>query len=324
MKLKWRTLLNPIVGAVTFERASAGLTTIKPMVHEEGAQRTPPGSLAGSLPTQVCKAENKSKQTSEAASGPGAAPAMMFPSLIAPPAVYPSLLRPTPTLTLPQSLQSAFSSHSSFLVEDLIRISRPSSYLPRSAPPPSMSPPSSAARTDSGTPELPSSATAGSRRICSPQTSSGDSTFLKFGVNAILSSTPRAGKRGQPECRQGWGQHAGRGWRPGEAQGPALGDGGGSRCRAAEPSGIIARLSRARGSAAGAGTDGRSRRRERSQSRGVPEPGRVFWLSLSSLSVFSLVPSKFGLIPLFFCLQTERQNPASPSVECNRRLPSDN
>lgn len=121
---------------------------------------------------------------------------MMFPSLIAPPAVYPSLLRPTPTLTLPQSLQSAFSSHSSFLVEDLIRISRPSSYLPRTAPPPSMSPPTSAARTDSGTPELTSSATAaGSRRICSPQASSNDSTFLKFGVNAILSSAPRAGKR---------------------------------------------------------------------------------------------------------------------------------
>ncbi|PKU30646.1 homeobox protein dbx1 [Limosa lapponica baueri] len=118
---------------------------------------------------------------------------MMFPSLIAPPAVYPSLLRPTPTLTLPQSLQSAFSSHSSFLVEDLIRISRPASYLPRTAPPPSMSPPTSATRTDSGTPELASSTTAaGSRRICSPQTSSSDSTFLKFGVNAILSSAPRA------------------------------------------------------------------------------------------------------------------------------------
>ncbi|XP_049676770.1 homeobox protein DBX1 [Accipiter gentilis] len=124
---------------------------------------------------------------------------MMFPSLIAPPAVYPSLLRPTPTLTLPQSLQSAFSSHSSFLVEDLIRISRPTGYLPRTAPPPSMSPPTSAARTDSGTPELTSSSSSsssssstGSRRICSPQTSSSDSTFLKFGVNAILSSAPRA------------------------------------------------------------------------------------------------------------------------------------
>ncbi|XP_031463097.1 homeobox protein DBX1 [Phasianus colchicus] len=116
---------------------------------------------------------------------------MMFPSLIAPPAVYPSLLRPTPTLTLPQSLQSTFSSHSSFLVEDLIRISRPGVYPPRSAPPPSsMSPPASTPRTDSGTPELPGCTAA--RRICSPQSSGSDSTFLKFGVNAILSSAPRA------------------------------------------------------------------------------------------------------------------------------------
>ncbi|NWW85189.1 DBX1 protein, partial [Rhynochetos jubatus] len=72
-----------------------------------------------------------------------------------------------------QSLQSAFSSHSSFLVEDLIRISRPTGYLPRTAPPPRI-------------------------RICSPQTSSSDSTFLKFGVNAILSSAPRAVKPKAP------------------------------------------------------------------------------------------------------------------------------
>ncbi|XP_066853310.1 homeobox protein DBX1 [Anser cygnoides] len=116
---------------------------------------------------------------------------MMFPSLIAPPAVYPSLLRPTPTLTLPQSLQSAFSGHSGFLVEDLIRIGRPSAFPPRSAPAPSMSPP--AARTDAATPELGSPAA--SRRGCPPPASAspgGDSTFLKFGVNAILASAPRA------------------------------------------------------------------------------------------------------------------------------------
>ncbi|KAJ7344571.1 hypothetical protein JRQ81_000521 [Phrynocephalus forsythii] len=151
---------------------------------------------------------------------------MMFPSLIAPPAVYPSLLRPTPTLTLPQSLQSAFSNHSSFLVEDLIRISRPaaaaaaattttsSSYQPRGSappPPPSVSPPplsgASPARTDSaGAPsaELGAAAAAaaspgGARRGCAPSAaaaqpsaSSGNgAAFLKFGVNAILSSTPR-------------------------------------------------------------------------------------------------------------------------------------
>ncbi|XP_062974871.1 homeobox protein DBX1 [Elgaria multicarinata webbii] len=125
---------------------------------------------------------------------------MMFPSLLAPPAVYPSLLRPTPTLTLPQSLQSAFSGHSSFLVEDLIRISRPTSYLPRSgAPPPSMSPPisgASSARTDAGSSssELGAASASGARRGCSAETSvspSNDATFLKFGVNAILASTPR-------------------------------------------------------------------------------------------------------------------------------------
>ncbi|MEE6498961.1 hypothetical protein FKM82_003257 [Ascaphus truei] len=118
---------------------------------------------------------------------------MMFPSLLAPPAVYPNLLRPTPTLTLPQSLQSALSSHSSFLVEDLIRISRPTGYPPRAVPPPSMSPPSSespTSMTDSVTSDLVSS-----RRGCPSQTSSpsnnNDSTFLKFGVHAILSSHPR-------------------------------------------------------------------------------------------------------------------------------------
>ncbi|XP_029439045.1 homeobox protein DBX1 [Rhinatrema bivittatum] len=115
---------------------------------------------------------------------------MMFPSLIAPPAVYPSLLRPTPTLTLPQSLQSAFSSHSSFLVEDLIRISRPAAYLSRTVPPPSLSPPA-----PGSAPALTDSATSAARRGCSTQTSGSSApepTFLKFGVNAILSSTPRA------------------------------------------------------------------------------------------------------------------------------------
>ncbi|XP_055963280.1 homeobox protein DBX1 [Sorex fumeus] len=121
---------------------------------------------------------------------------MMFPGLLKPPAGYPSLLRPTPTLTLPQSLQSAFSGHSSFLVEDLIRISRPPAYLPRSVPPAGMSPPRPgppSALPDSGASDL-GSPCAGSRRGASPQTSvspASEPTFLKFGVNAILSSAPR-------------------------------------------------------------------------------------------------------------------------------------
>lgn len=124
---------------------------------------------------------------------------MMFPGLLAPPAGYPSLLRPTPTLTLPQSLQSAFSGHSSFLVEDLIRISRPPAYLPRSVPTASMSPPrqgAPAALTDTGASDLGSPGPGG-RRGGSPQTAvspASEPTFLKFGVNAILSSAPRTGK----------------------------------------------------------------------------------------------------------------------------------
>ncbi|XP_023614670.1 homeobox protein DBX1 [Myotis lucifugus] len=121
---------------------------------------------------------------------------MMFPGLLAPPAGYPSLLRPTPTLTLPQSLQSAFSGHSSFLVEDLIRISRPPAYLPRSVPTASMSPPrqgTPANLTDTVASDL-GSPSPGSRRGGSPQTAvspASEPTFLKFGVNAILSSAPR-------------------------------------------------------------------------------------------------------------------------------------
>ncbi|ELW67365.1 Homeobox protein DBX1 [Tupaia chinensis] len=118
---------------------------------------------------------------------------MMFPGLLAPPAGYPSLLRPTPTLTLPQSLQSAFSGHSSFLVEDLIRISRPPAYLPRTVPTTSVSPPrqgAPAALTDAGASDLGSPGP-GSRRGASPQAAGPPArqpTFLKFGVNAILSS----------------------------------------------------------------------------------------------------------------------------------------
>ncbi|KAM5247355.1 homeobox protein DBX1 [Ctenodactylus gundi] len=121
---------------------------------------------------------------------------MVFPGLVAPPAGYPSLLRPTPTLTLPQSLQSAFPGHSGFLVEDLIRLSRPPAYLPRSVPAASTSPPRPgppAAASDSGASDLGSPGVGG-RRGSSPQTAlapASEPTFLKFGVNAILSSTPR-------------------------------------------------------------------------------------------------------------------------------------
>ncbi|KAE8606125.1 hypothetical protein XENTR_v10010602 [Xenopus tropicalis] len=111
---------------------------------------------------------------------------MMFPSLLAPPAVYPNLLRPTPTLTLPQSIQTALSSHTSFLIEDLIRISRPAGFLPRAVPPPSMSPPTSDSPTSLS--EVPDLAR---REAPTSISSNNSSTFLKFGVNAILSASPR-------------------------------------------------------------------------------------------------------------------------------------
>uniref|UniRef100_A0A8C9SQB0 Developing brain homeobox 1b n=1 Tax=Scleropages formosus TaxID=113540 RepID=A0A8C9SQB0_SCLFO len=120
---------------------------------------------------------------------------MMFPSVIAPPAMYPSLLRPSAALSLPQSLHSAFTSHSSFLVEDLLRISRPASYLHRGVPSPSTSPPTSGTTVVNGAPtERVSGPAALPRGTCSPQTSlsaSNDPNYLKFGVNAILAPSSK-------------------------------------------------------------------------------------------------------------------------------------
>ncbi|MBN3326069.1 DBX1B protein, partial [Atractosteus spatula] len=121
----------------------------------------------------------------------------MFPGVIAPPAMYPSLLRPSTTLTLPQTLQSAFTTHSSFLVEDLLRISRPASYLHRTVPSPTASPPSSGTTTlNTASPDHVNTSTSVSvsRGTCSPQTSlstNSDPNYLKFGVNAILAPSSR-------------------------------------------------------------------------------------------------------------------------------------
>ncbi len=71
--------------------------------------------------------------------------AMMLPSVIAPPAMYPNFLRPSAALSLPPTLQSAFTTHSSFLVEDLLRISRPATFMHRSIQSPSVSPPATGA-----------------------------------------------------------------------------------------------------------------------------------------------------------------------------------
>ncbi|KAJ8416217.1 hypothetical protein AAFF_G00382390 [Aldrovandia affinis] len=120
---------------------------------------------------------------------------MMFPSVIAPPAMYPGFLRPSAALTLPQSLQSTFTTHSSFLVEDLLRISRPATYLHRTVPSPSVSPPTSGSTTLSAAlADRVSTCTSLSSGTCSAQTSlstSSDPNYLKFGVNAILAPSTR-------------------------------------------------------------------------------------------------------------------------------------
>uniref|UniRef100_A0A8K9UN75 Homeobox domain-containing protein n=1 Tax=Oncorhynchus mykiss TaxID=8022 RepID=A0A8K9UN75_ONCMY len=121
---------------------------------------------------------------------------MMFPNALAPPAICPSLLRPPAALSLPQSLHSAFPAHSSFLVEDLLRISRPVSYFHRTIPSPSVSPLASGATTLTCSHHTHQAviSTLAQARTGSPQTAlsiNHDPNYLKFGVNAILAPSTR-------------------------------------------------------------------------------------------------------------------------------------
>ncbi|XP_018538830.1 homeobox protein DBX1-A [Lates calcarifer] len=116
---------------------------------------------------------------------------MMIPSVIAPPALYPGLYRPAAALPLPQTLPSAFPTHSSFLVEDLLRISRPAAFINRTVPSASATTTVSFSCTPA---ERAIATTAVTRESCSPKTSlpsSKDPTFLKFGVSAILAPSPK-------------------------------------------------------------------------------------------------------------------------------------
>ncbi|XP_044211621.1 homeobox protein DBX1-A [Thunnus albacares] len=121
---------------------------------------------------------------------------MMIPSVIAPPAFYPGLYRPAATLPLHQTLPTAFPTHSSFLVEDLLRISRPAAFINRTAPSVSVSLPTDTTTVSfsAGPLERAVATTAVTRETCSPKTSvpsSKDPTFLKFGVSAILAPSPK-------------------------------------------------------------------------------------------------------------------------------------
>ncbi|XP_035508226.1 homeobox protein DBX1-A [Morone saxatilis] len=113
---------------------------------------------------------------------------MMIPSVIAPPAFYPGLYRPA-ALPLHQTLP--FPTHSSFLVEDLLRISRPTAFINRSV---GASLPTATTTVSFSGAERAVATTAMTRESCSPKTSlpsSKDPTFLKFGVSAILAPSPK-------------------------------------------------------------------------------------------------------------------------------------
>ncbi|KAF7645822.1 hypothetical protein LDENG_00197850 [Lucifuga dentata] len=127
---------------------------------------------------------------------------MMIPSVIAPPALYPGLYRPAAAaLPLHHTLPSALPTHSSFLVEDLLRISRPTAtFINRTAPSVSASLPTATTTVVfSGAPAERAlvASTAVTRESFSPKmtvTSSKDPTFLKFGVSAILAPSPKTGE----------------------------------------------------------------------------------------------------------------------------------
>ncbi|KAF3832990.1 hypothetical protein F7725_026655 [Dissostichus mawsoni] len=117
---------------------------------------------------------------------------MMIPSVLAPPAFYPGLYRPA--LPLHHALPSGFPTHSSFLVEDLLRISRPTAFVNRTVPSMCASLPTATTTLSfSGAhAERALATTALTRESCSPKMSSSkDPTFLKFGVSAILAPSPK-------------------------------------------------------------------------------------------------------------------------------------
>nr|XP_020467994.1 homeobox protein DBX1 [Monopterus albus] len=121
---------------------------------------------------------------------------MMIPSIIAPPALYPGLYRPAAALPLHQTLPSSFTTHSSFLVEDLLRISRPAAFINRTVPSASASLPTATTTLSfaGAHAERAAVTTSVTRESCSPKTSvpsSKDPSFLKFGVSAILAPSPK-------------------------------------------------------------------------------------------------------------------------------------
>ncbi|XP_062249258.1 homeobox protein DBX1-A [Platichthys flesus] len=122
---------------------------------------------------------------------------MMIPSVLAPPAFYPGLYRPAAALPLHHTLPSAFQTHSSFLVEDLLRMSHPAAFINRTVPSASASLPTATTTLSfsCASAERALATAALTRESYSPKTSlpnSKDPTFLKFGVSAILAPSPKS------------------------------------------------------------------------------------------------------------------------------------
>ncbi|XP_029289971.1 homeobox protein DBX1-B-like [Cottoperca gobio] len=123
---------------------------------------------------------------------------MMFPCSALPSPLYPGLLRPPAALNLPMNR----SLHSGFLVEDLLRLSQPVSYIHRTF---SSRSPGNILQLNAG-PGGPPRVLEPSTERCvlqsssqpsrshpgSPQTACPDSGYLKFGVSAILAPSTRS------------------------------------------------------------------------------------------------------------------------------------
>lgn len=124
---------------------------------------------------------------------------MMFPCSALPPPLYPALLRPPASLSSPLTR----SIPSGFLVEDILRLSQPVSYIDRTFCPRSPGDilslskgPDGCDRTlgsSTGRTVLPSSNHPSRSSPGSSQTACLDSG-LKFGVSAILAPSTRSGE----------------------------------------------------------------------------------------------------------------------------------
>ncbi|KAM6926740.1 homeobox protein DBX1-B-like [Lycodopsis pacificus] len=108
---------------------------------------------------------------------------MMFPCSALPPPLYPSSLRPAAALSSP--LNRSF--HSGFLVEDLLRLSQPVSYIHRTF---SSTTPGDILPLSVGACGPPRALGPSTER--SPHTARPDSGYLKFGVSAILAPPTRS------------------------------------------------------------------------------------------------------------------------------------